>query len=465
MNFLKDNARILTVVAVCLIAFFNLFEFVPKPAKPKSTYNLGYQSGENLLDDENEAETSANIDGKEEPRYEGRSRQKVFSIGNFDVYSHLQLGLDLVGGAQFEFIAEPTQRVPEITPDVMRGLIKVFENRVNASGTTEAVVQQVGKKRLLVEVPGANPMVVKRRLLATANLEFKEVVDAEQGIWKETGISGADLKRASVSPGAGPGTWAISFELKSEAAKRFGDLTSRLMGKPLGIFLDGNLISAPIVRSAITGGNGEITGDFTVEEAQDLAVQLNAGALPVPVKILQERSIGATLGHESVMKSLKAGLLGFITVILFMIMVYRLPGLLASLALSIYVLLALTVFQSTVTLTLAGIAGFILSIGMAVDANILIFERAKEEMRQGKSVYIAVRDGFDRAYTSILDSNMNTSMVCLILIMFGTGIVQGFAITLLIGVLLSLFSSLFITKAILFTVVQKFGLKEAALFK
>ena len=183
------------------------------------------------------------------------------------------------------------------------------------------------------------------------------------------------------------------------------------------------------------------------------------------MKILKERSIGATLGAESIEKSMKAGLWGFFAVIAFMLLVYRLPGLIAALALSIYVLLALWAYQSNVTLTLAGLAGFILSIGMAVDANILIFERAKEEMKEGKSVYNSLVDGFDKAYTSIFDSNMNTSMVCLILIILGSGVVKGFAVTLLIGVLLSLFSSLFITKTLLFWFVETFKIKETSLFK
>jgi preprotein translocase subunit SecD len=351
-----------------------------------------------------------------------------------------------------------------MTKDVIKGLVKVFENRVNASGTTEAIVQQVGKDRILVEVPGANPEIVKRRLLATANLEFKELVDVNKDVWLETGITGANLKRAIASPETAAGNWAISFELQPDAARSFGELTSRLMGKPLGIFLDGNKISAPIVRSAITGGSGEISGNFTAEEAQDLAVQLNAGALPVPVTILQERSIGATLGQESINKSLKAGAWGFASIVIFMLLLYRLPGFLASIALAIYVLFSLALFQSTVTLTLAGIAGFILSIGMAVDANILIFERAKEEMRQGKSVFISIKDGFDRAYSSIFDSNMNTAIVCLVLIIFGTGVVKGFAVTLLIGVAMSLVSSLYITKTLLFTAVKAFDIKDTKLF-
>ncbi len=452
MQFIKENFRILLVIAITLFAIKGLFD-VQRTA---------------VVQTEKGPVTEA-------PIYDKLKKQLVYSKNGLNIFTKMKLGLDLIGGSQFEFQAMPTEQVKEITPQVMRGLVKVFENRVNASGTTEAMVQQVGKDRISVEVPGADPTAVKRRLLRTAHLEFKEFIpstnaeaqttgETPAGEWVSTGISGADLKRASVSTSGG-GAWAIDFELKPEAAKAFGDLTARLINKPLGISLDGNIISAPSVRTAITAGSGQITGNFTVDEAQDLAVQLNAGALPVPVKILQERSIGATLGQESIVKSVRAGLWGMLAVVIFMIAMYRLPGFIASIALTIYVLMALYAFQENITLTLAGLAGFILSIGMAVDANILIFERAKEEMNQGKSVFVGIRDGFDKAYSSIFDSNMNTSMVCLILIMFSTGIVKGFAITLLIGVALSLFSSLFITKTLLFTCVQAFNIKETSLFK
>jgi preprotein translocase subunit SecD len=430
MDFIKENWKFFSVIFIAFFCFNSIFEFER---------------------------------ASQDPQFDKLKKQLVYKANNLYVFTKMKLGLDLVGGSQFEFEALPTEKVPEINSQVMRGLVKVFENRVNASGTSEALVQQVGKNRILVEVPGADPTTVKRRLLATANLEFKKQGSNPEE-WVSTGITGADLKRAQASTD-GVATWAIDFELKPEAAQKFGELTASLIGAPLGIFLDGNLISAPTVQTAITAGNGQITGNFTADQAQDLAVQLNAGALPVPVKILQERSIGATLGEESISKSLQAGSWGFIAVILFMIFAYRLPGLIASIALLVYVLMSLYVFQDYVTLTLAGLAGFILSIGMAVDANILIFERAKEEMSEGKSVLIGIRDGFDLAYSSIFDSNMNTSMVCLILIMFGTGVVKGFAVTLLIGVALSLFSSLFVTKTLLFFVVKVFNIRETALFK
>lgn len=428
MNWIKENFRLLSIIGITIFALINLFEI-------QSTNQS----------------------------YDKLKKQVVFTKNDINILTHMKLGLDLVGGSQFEFEAMPTEQVKEITPDLMRGLVKVFENRVNGSGTTEAIVQQVGKNRVLVEVPAADPATVKRRLLATAMLEFKRKGNTE-GEWLPTGITGADLKRAQASTD-GVASWAIDFELKPNAAKSFGDLTSSMIGEPLAIFLDGNLISSPTVRSAITAGVGQISGNFSAQEAQDLAVQLNAGALPVPVQILQERSIGASLGKDSIQKSINAGFLGLIAVVLFMIFNYRLPGFIASIALGIYVILALYVFQENITLTLAGLTGFILSIGMAVDANILIFERAKEEMQEGKSVLVGLKDGFDKAYNSIFDSNMNTSIVSLILIMFGTGIVKGFAITLLIGVVLSLISSLFVTKTLLFSVVKFFKIKETSLFK
>jgi preprotein translocase subunit SecD len=465
---MKPYVKLIFILFAIVWALTNIFEFRDINAAAKAREAETAQLLESLDKREADGKVDSDLKAKLTEAIKNRKptakkeEKALFKIGNYEAYSKLQLGLDLVGGSQFEFIAEPTTDVPEITPDIMAGLVKVFENRVNASGTTEALVQQVGKQRILVEVPGANPETVKRRLLATAFLEFKK--RGPDGTWVKTGITGADFQKAQAASEGGY-SWVVSFDLKPEAAKKFGDLTSGMIGQPLAIFLDGNLISAPNVQSAITGGSGQISGGFSVEEAQDLAVQLNAGALPVPVKILTERSISANLGQESISKSIKAGLIGFAGVILFMILVYRFSGIIASLALCIYILLALAVYRDAVTLTLAGVAGFVLSIGMAVDANILIFERAKEEMKNGKPVYLGLKDGFDKAYSSIFDSNMNTSMVCLILIIFGTGIVKGFAVTLLIGVILSLISSLFITKTLLFTVVDTFKIRETKFFK
>lgn len=366
--------------------------------------------------------------------------------------TNLKLGLDLIGGAQLLFEAQPSEQTPKVTQEVMDGLTKVFETRVNGSGTTEANVIKVGRNRILVEIPGADPELVKRRLLKTAKLEFKELdlkkSTAENKVWISSGVTGADLKKAQAAPDpSGNGDWIIAFELKPEGSKKFSEVTARLsQGKlPLGIFLDDNLISDPIVQSQITQ-NGQITGNFTLESAKDLSVQLNAGALPVPVNLISERTVGATLGQDSILKSLKAGVVGLALVAVFMISIYRLPGFLATFALLGYTLISLGIFTRGITLTLAGIAGFILSIGMAVDANVLIFERIKEEIKHGKSVFTAVEEGFKRAFPSIFDSNLNTLIVCVILGMFGTGLVRGFAITLAVGVIVSFFSAITLTR-------------------
>ena len=481
MGFFKRNLRTFIVILTFLISFFSFFSFYPtdtydrlklleidlanaREEKEKiSTERVGALA-ENLSDPIKELKKKKDLSDKKIKEIDTKIKdaQVVFQNKFITIVTQLKLGLDLVGGAQLTFQALTGNGVEEINRDIVAGLIKVFENRVNASGTAEAVVQQVGKDRVLVEIPGADPEIVKRRLLKTAYLEFKEpaklinpkpggVVDPNKPddyIWISSGITGRDLKKAqAVTDGAG--NWLIHFSLRGPAVEKFGKLTERLISQPLAIFLDDKLISSPTVRSAITGGEGQIEGSFTAEEAQDLAVQLNAGALPVPVKIIQERSVGATLGQDSIDKSLKAGIYGIIFVILFMIIFYRLPGIVASFALLLYTLVTIAIFESTVTLTLAGVAGFILSIGMAVDANILIFERTKEELKAGKNFFNAIDAGFERAFTSIFDSNINTLIACFVLLIFGAGIVRGFAITLAIGVLVSMFSAIFVTRTLL----------------
>ena len=481
MNFLKQNMRTFIIIGTFLISFFSFFSIyttdnykylknlevdLTKARNEKEEVLTKQVASLNkeIPDPVKELKEEKSLSDKDIKEIDTRIKtsQVVLQNSFITILTQLKLGLDLVGGAQLTFQALTGQDVNEINNDIIAGLIKVFENRVNASGTAEAIVQQVGKDRVLVEIPGADPEIVKRRLLKTAFLEFKEpakLVKAMPGgnidlakpdeyVWISSGITGKDLKKAqAVSDGAG--NWLIHFSLKGDAIEKFGKLTERLLSQPLAIFLDGRLISSPIVRSAITGGEGQIEGNFTAEEAQDLAVQLNAGALPVPVKIIQERSVGATLGQDSIDKSLRAGIYGMLFVILFMIIFYRLPGIIASFALLLYTLVTIAIFESTITLTLAGIAGFILSIGMAVDANILIFERTKEELRAGKSFFNAIDAGFERAFSSIFDSNINTLIACFVLLIFGTGLVRGFAITLAIGVLVSMFSAIFVTKTLL----------------
>lgn len=496
MDFLKRNLRLFIIIVTFVVSFSSFFTFYftgsYKHLKDiEAGLNKARAERETILT-ETVASLNQNVEDPvkklkdekgildsdiKEIDTKIKGSQVLFQNPLFTVTTRLMLGLDLVGGAQLTFHAIPPAPGQEVNKDAISGLIKVFENRVNASGTSEANVQQVGKDRVLVEIPGADPEIVKRRLLRTAFLEFKEpakvinpkpggVVDPKKPddyVWYSSGVTGKDLKKAqAVSDGAG--NWLISFSLKGPAIEKFGKLTERLIGQPLAIFLDGKLISSPTVRSAITGGEGQIEGRFTAEEAQDLAVQLNAGALPVPVKIIQERSVGATLGQDSINKSLVAGTYGIFLVILFMIVFYRLPGIIASFALLLYTLVTISIFEHTITLTLAGIAGFILSIGMAVDANILIFERTKEELRAGKNFFNAIDAGFERAFSSIFDSNVNTLIACFVLLIFGTGLIRGFAISLAIGVLVSMFSAIFVTKTMLSLVTKLEIFRKPVLF-
>lgn len=407
------------------------------------------------------------------------------------IFTNLKLGLDLRGGSQLLLQALPSKAVPEISPEVMRGVETVINNRINSLGVSETVVQRSGKDRLIVELPGIkDPQQAKDRIGTTALLEFKELAYRPDGsvdigadgnpVWKDVQLTGADFKHAQGTPVAGGATWRVGFEFKPEGAKKFGDLTSRLVGRQIGIFLDGEPTDrgpdgSPVpmsdykgvnVREPILGGTGEITGHFTREQAVDLAVKLNAGSLPVPVKILEERTVGATLGQDSIEKSLTAGAVGIAAVMLFMVGIYGVPGLVADLALILYTLTTLAIFEAIpVTLTLAGIAGFILSIGMAVDANILIFERTKEEIRHGRGLYLAIEHGFNRAFSSIFDSNVNSMIACGVLMLFGTSIVKGFAVTLAIGVAVSMFTAITATRTLLHLLprqVMLFGKKREA---
>ncbi|HBG49604.1 MAG TPA: protein translocase subunit SecD [Cyanobacteria bacterium UBA9971] len=364
-----------------------------------------------------------------------------------------KFGLDLIGGSRLVLEAQPTVDVPEITPDVMDSLLYSIENRVNALGVSETVVQKVGTDRLLIEIPNiSDPQKAKDYLGKTANLEFKKQVKGfnNQETWVSTGISGKDLKNAYLGTDQTGKEWHVNFVLNDKGAKKFGRLTGEMVGKPLGIFFDGELVSSPVVNTPITGGEGYISGNFSKEEAQNMVNLLNAGALPVPAVIIEENTVGPTLGIDSLHKSEIAGLVGIGLVMLFMVVYYRVPGFIANIALTVYALLIFAIFKLIpVTLTLAGIAGFILSIGMAVDANILIFERTKEELRIGRTLFAAINAGFERAFTSIFDSNMTTIITCSILYMFGTSIVKGFALTLAIGVLVSMFTAITVTKNIM----------------
>lgn len=384
-----------------------------------------------------------------------------FSFGSLQIKKEIKtrLGLDLQGGTHLVLQTEMKEIEPANREEALASARTVIEKRVNFYGLTEPVVQsqKVGNDyRIIVELPGLKD---KETAIAeigqTALLEFREWKSSESAV--PTGITGRDLKKANVEFDSQNGSPGVSIEFTSVGAKKFADLTTRLVNKPLPIFLDQIPISNPVVNEPIKDGKARISGQFTVEQAQSLARQLNAGALPVPIKVIEERSIGATLGAESVNKSVCAGFLGLILVAGFMLLYYGTLGFLADLALIIYGLLSLAIFKLIpVTLTLPGIAGFLLSIGMAVDANILIFERMKEEMREGKPWQIAMELGFGRAWNSIRDANFTTLITCFVLFnplgwdfLPSFGLVRGFALTLALGVIISLFTGIVVTRTLL----------------
>jgi len=283
--------------------------------------------------------------------------------------------------------------------------------------------------------------------ISFAKMSATDFIGAGDFDWKNTALTGKYLKRTTIEFDPNDGTPQVSLEFNEEGGKLFEEITGRNIGKQVAIFLDGYPISVPNVDEKIGGGKAVIDGRFTAEEAKLLAQRLNTGALPVPITLIGQQTVGATLGQQSINNSVMAGLIGLTIVALFMIFFYRLPGLLSVFALIVYGLVSLAIFKLwPVTLTLSGIAGFILSIGMAVDANVLIFERMKEEIRSGKILSLAISDGFNRAWPSIRDSNFTSIIVCLVLASFSTSVIKGFAITLLLGVLISMFSAIFVTR-------------------
>ena len=382
-----------------------------------------------------------------------------------------KLGLDLVGGSRIVLEAQTTATIAKITPDMMDSLQFAIEKRVNSLGVAEVVVQKAGEKRLLIEIPDvSDPEQAKQYLGETAQLEFKEAKQLEDGTveWISTGLTGKDLKKATVMTDT-TGEWVVGLEFNNKGAQKFADLTKRLVGKPMAIFFNGELQSAPIIQTVITGGSAQISGGndggFEYKEAKNMVDLLNAGALPVPAKIIEENVVGPTLGADSIEKSKLAGIVGLALVAIFMLLLYRVPGLIANIALVIYAVIVFAIFKIIpVTLTLAGIAGFILSIGMAVDANILIFERTKEELRSGKRLLTAIKTGFDRAFTSIFDSNMTTLITCAILYFWGTSIVKGFALTLAIGVIASMFTAITVTRSLMELVLSADHMKHPSWF-
>lgn len=395
----------------------------------------------------------------------------VVTCAVISVVKPTKLGLDLVGGSRLVIEAQTTDTIAKITPDMMDSLRFAIENRVNKLGVAETVVQQIGDKRLLIEIPNISDLTKAKEFLGeTAELDFKKEGKAVNGepTWISTGLSGKDLSKAILSTNSTSGEWVVDLQFNDKGTRKFADLTTKMVGKPMAIFFNGQLQSAPVIREPIIGGNAQISGGengFQYEDAKKMVDLLNAGALPVPAKIIEENTVGPTLGADSIAKSKVAGAIGLGLVMLFMILFYRLPGLIADVALICYSIILFALFKTIpVTLTLAGIAGFILSIGMAVDANILIFERTKEELRAGRTLFTAINAGFDRAFTSIFDSNMSTIITCIILYMLGTSVVKGFALTLALGVIVSMFSAITITKNIMHLVFGTGDLKYPALF-
>jgi len=380
-----------------------------------------------------------------------------------------KLGLDLVGGSRLVLEAQTTDTITQITPDMMTSLHFAIENRVNKLGVSETVVQRSGEKRLIVEIPDVSDLnQAKAYLGETAELEFKAPIrnskDEVIG-WESTGLTGKDLKKAMVSSSGALAEPVVALEFNLEGQKKFAELTKKLYKQPMAIFFNGELQSSPVIQAVITDGNAIISGNFTAKEVQQMVDLLNAGALPVPAKIIEENTVGPTLGADSIAKSKIAGILGLSFVMFFMLAYYRAPGMIANIALVVYGLILFALFKAIpVTLTLAGIAGFILSIGMAVDANILIFERTKEELKAGRTLFTAINSGFDRAWTSIFDSNMTTIITCTILYCCGTSIVKGFALTLALGVMVSMFTAITVTKNFMHLIFGTGNLKNPALF-
>jgi len=428
-----------------------------------------------------------------------------------------RLGLDLQGGSQLTIQVKTTPTIPKIEPGMLEAVRRIVENRVNGLGVSESVVQTVGENQILVQLPGVNdPQQAERVLGGTAKLDFREQLPGTEAqlaierqlqqellvkqtelktskneaaiqenlaalkrsneaiakLYKSSGLGGENLKDAQPQPLQSGNNWNVALRFDTKGGELFAELTKNLAGtgRTLGIFLDERMISSPVVgvefaQTGITGGSAVIQGNFATQEANDLAVQLRGGALPVPVEIIENRTVGASLGRDSIQSSINAGIGGLILVLVFMVAYYRLPGVIANIALLIYALLTWAAFVLLgVTLTLPGIAGFVLSIGMAVDANVLIFERTREELRSGKTLYRSVESGFYRAFSSILDGNVTTLIACAALFWLGAGLVKGFAVTLALGVAVSMFTALTCSRTLMLVVLGFPGLRKPEWF-
>ena len=368
-------------------------------------------------------------------------------IGGFCVYINplthsIKQGLDLQGGTHVVLQAVDTPDL-KVDDDAVKRAVSIIERRVNELGLTEPLIQRQGKDRIIVELPGIkDPEKAIAMLGRTAMLQFMD----DQG---NVVLTGSDLKDARGQMSEGTRA-VVSLEFNDVGAKKFADLTARNIGRQIAIALDGKVLTAPVVNEVITGGRAQITGNHTMEEAEQLAILLRSGSLPVKLEVMENRTVGPTLGQDSKEKSIKAFIIGCSAVFVFMLIFYRLSGVVADIALLLYTMMLLWVMRYlNATLTLPGIAGIILSIGMAVDANVLIFERFKEEIKKGRTLRSAMAAGFDRALTTIMDSNITTLMAAAILFYMGTGPVKGFAVTLALGVVLSMISAVVVTKYLL----------------
>ncbi len=388
------------------------------------------------------------------------------TLGSFHRDLNMKLGLDLQGGTRLVYRALLDKTSTQDPSEALAGVRDVIERRVNSFGVSEPIIQTNKVKdeyRVIVELAGVqDPEEAKKLIGQTPLLDFRKEgakpkeITAENvdqlvgGSFEPTGLSGKNLKRAAVEFDQVTGTPTISLEFDKEGSDLFAKTTKENIGKRIAIYLDGIPISAPTVQSEITNGKAVITGGFSLDEAKQLVRNLNSGALPVPIELIGQSIVDPSLGKTAIQKTLFAGEVGLLAVIVWMIAYYRLPGLVASIALIIYTILFLAIMKLVpVTLTLAGIAGFIMSIGMAVDANILIFERFRENIKSGKTIPFAFKEGFTAAWSSINASNVSSLLTGFVLYGFGTSIVRGFALTFVLGTIISMFSAITVSRGIL----------------
>lgn len=375
------------------------------------------------------------------------------SIGRYFKEIKVHEGLDLQGGTHLVYELDTSKYSGKDIQTASQSVVNVIDRRINGLGVSEPIITtgKIGDKQtVVVELPGISDVnEAIKQIGQTAQLKFQEL-NPEGTNFIDTQLTGEHVHLATTEFDPQTGAPYIGLQFDAEGTKLFADITRRNLQKPVAIVLDERIIQQPTVQSVIDGGEAKITGLYTVAEVKTIVKEINGGALPVPINLIQQQTVGATLGSESVQKSLVAGLIGLILIGIFMIAYYRLPGVIAVIALIIYSLITLALFKLIpITLTLAGIAGFILSVGMAVDANILIFERTKEEQAMGKSIGLSIEEGFKRAWSSIRDSNISSLMTATILYYGTTGVVRGFAVTLALGIIISLFTAITVSRTFL----------------